>query len=317
MSTLDEDQLSEQQTRDLALMRDPGSLWDDAHWKAFYRLYFRRLVRRAERAYHGRIPGYDAQDLVQEALIRLARSESFIRFNPSKGPASEPVYSFAWLVVWRSANGHLRALRRRNRQAEMPAGSIDPDAFDGLAEKVSFSDFAANCFPGYDEQIRFLYDLLALSGMKEELDDLDSRREGLDGGERNRCTRLEWKLIAPLFFFAFNWQGIPVRERLSEHRVYRDFVESIKFSRWARRDARKRRMMIELAATRSEFWSEEFRKGNCGRGEVIQCMSRIIKLGYLADETDQLVTCRGDLSARRAQACLRSALTLFETRKTE
>lgn len=409
MSILNETDYSEEQyQRDLELMKDGGFKWGNAHWAGFYRLYRDRLVKRLLVTYKIGIPGYEAKDIVNEALASMARSTSFKEtFDPSNPSlqAEEPAYSYAWTVIRRRASRlldryreyelqlvldeplpeegkrklvvarcsndslHFRIFdkdkKRKDyseqslssksleieklkdyllqyiwgkdsidreqhafiiRQVESIVGRkliskrqaetlMEPSDFEN--NKHSFEQYTSvSDHGGFYEQIDCIYKILHLQSERKKLKELDYRRNPLSVKEKRDRTNLRWKLTAPLYFFAYNWLRLPAPKHVHEHRIFERLLESpesILFSTSSSKDGRLRQMMRDFALTYAKDWVHEFEGQNCKPEDVVKCMIKIIKQGYLREKKNKLDVCRAQIGSSEGRSRLKIALNSFET----
>jgi RNA polymerase sigma-70 factor (ECF subfamily) len=86
----------------LSRLRDLG---DDASWRAFFDTYWRLIYNVARKA---GLADADAQDVVQDTVIAVARKIPEFRYDPSKGSFKQ----WLLLITRRRIHDHLRRLYR-------------------------------------------------------------------------------------------------------------------------------------------------------------------------------------------------------------
>lgn len=89
------------------------NLDDGESWRTFFDLYWKLLYRVARRS--GLADG-DAQDVVQETVVAVARQMPEFRYDTSRGSFK----SWLFRIVRRRIADHLRRLYRQPSQTEMP-----------------------------------------------------------------------------------------------------------------------------------------------------------------------------------------------------
>jgi len=100
----------------LSRLRDAG---DDASWRVFFETYWRLLYNVARKA---GLSDPEAQDVVQETVISVARQMPAFRYDPAKGSFKR----WLLLITRRRIHDHLRRLYRSPRLAtagELAAGA--------------------------------------------------------------------------------------------------------------------------------------------------------------------------------------------------
>ena len=110
----------------LSRLRDLG---DDASWRVFFETYWRLLYNVARNT---GLADHDAQEVVQETVIAVARKMPDFRYDPAKGSFKQ----WLLLITRRRIQDHLRKLYRSGRVtngasdeiAERPAAMPAPDA---------------------------------------------------------------------------------------------------------------------------------------------------------------------------------------------
>src|SRR5215472_1766187 len=100
-AAIDRDSLPTRSTL-LSRLRDLG---DDASWRAFFDTYWRLIYNVARKA---GLAEADAQDVVQETVIAVARRIPEFRYDPAKGSFKQ----WLLLITRRRIHDHLRRLYR-------------------------------------------------------------------------------------------------------------------------------------------------------------------------------------------------------------
>jgi RNA polymerase sigma-70 factor (ECF subfamily) len=116
MSTVTESDLRTRRSL-LSRLRD----FDDREsWRTFFNLYWRMLYNVARRAGLG---DADAQDVVQETVVAVARQMPEFRYDRTRGTFKQ------WLfrIVRRRVADHLRRVYRQPPKGELPFDPIDED----------------------------------------------------------------------------------------------------------------------------------------------------------------------------------------------
>jgi RNA polymerase sigma-70 factor (ECF subfamily) len=137
MSTVTESDLRTRRSL-LSRLRD----FDDREsWRTFFDLYWRMLYNVARRAGLG---DADAQDVVQETVVAVARQMPEFRYDRTRGTFKQ------WLfrIVRRRVADHLRRVYRQPPKGELPFDPIDED---DAAATVAAEDTAGH-FGGAWEQ---------------------------------------------------------------------------------------------------------------------------------------------------------------------
>ncbi|MBL9134725.1 MAG: sigma-70 family RNA polymerase sigma factor [Verrucomicrobiales bacterium] len=96
------------------------NLDDHESWRAFFELYWRLLYQVARRA---GLAESDAQDVVQETVVAVARKMPEFRYDPARGTFKH------WLfrIVHRRIADHLRRLYRQPPQETLPNAACAPE----------------------------------------------------------------------------------------------------------------------------------------------------------------------------------------------
>jgi RNA polymerase sigma-70 factor (ECF subfamily) len=114
----------------LSRLRNVG---DDASWRRFFDTYWRLIYNVARKA---GLNDYEAQDVVQETVIAVARKMPEFRYDPAKGSFKQ----WLLLITRRRIHDHLRRLYRSllvadarpeelvRRAENVPAAALTPDA---------------------------------------------------------------------------------------------------------------------------------------------------------------------------------------------
>src|SRR5262245_28374475 len=92
---------------------------DHESWRAFFDLYWRMLYKVARRA---GLCDADAQDVVQETVVAVARQIPEFHYDPTRGTFKHWLFRF----VQRRVSDHLRRLYRQPPRGEL--------AFEPIAE---------------------------------------------------------------------------------------------------------------------------------------------------------------------------------------
>jgi len=108
----------------LSRLRD---LEDGESWQTFFDLYWRLLYNVARRT---GLDDADAQDVVQDAVMAIAREMPQFRYDPARGSFKH------WLfrIVRRRVADHFRRLYRQPAQADVTPESLEPSAAASLSE---------------------------------------------------------------------------------------------------------------------------------------------------------------------------------------
>ena len=101
LAAIDADSLPTRRTL-LSRLRNLG---DDASWRVFFDTYWRLIYNVARKA---GLPDSDAQDVVQDTVIAVARKMPEFRYDPSKGSFKQ----WLLLITRRRIHDHLRRLYR-------------------------------------------------------------------------------------------------------------------------------------------------------------------------------------------------------------
>ena len=113
-------------------LRDAG---DDASWRIFFDTYWRLLYNVARKS---GLTDEDAQDVVQETVIAVARKMPEFRYDPAKGSFK----LWLLLITRRRIQDHLRKVYRALPRAEASHGAGAGDA-DAMASTPSVTTPAA------------------------------------------------------------------------------------------------------------------------------------------------------------------------------
>ena len=128
MSTATDESIRTRQTL-LSRLRDVG---DHDSWRVFFDLYWRLLYNVAR---HAGLDDSDAQDVVQETVIAVARKMPGFHYDPQRGSFKQ------WLlrITRRRIMDHLRKLYRRPPQTELDGEGtpLDEDAFEAATAVAS------------------------------------------------------------------------------------------------------------------------------------------------------------------------------------
>ncbi len=106
------------------------NLDDRESWREFFDLYWRMLYRVARRT---GLSESDAQDVVQETVVAVARKMPEFRYDRAKGTFK----SWLFLIVRRRVADHLRKVYRQPLRAELAFDPVAED--DGAAVAVEES----------------------------------------------------------------------------------------------------------------------------------------------------------------------------------
>src|SRR5436190_24241879 len=111
----------------LSRLRNAG---DEASWRLFFETYCRLLYNVARKS---GLSDSDAQDVVQETVIAVARKMPEFRYDPAKGSFK----NWLLLITRRRIHDYFRRFYRANRaeatatpeaNETIPAGDLPPDA---------------------------------------------------------------------------------------------------------------------------------------------------------------------------------------------
>lgn len=98
----------------LSRLRNMG---DDASWRTFFETYWRLIYNVARK---NGLSDDQAQDVVQETVIAVARQIPEFRYNPAKGSFKQ----WLFLITRRRAADHLRRLYRARQASEEPSEEV-------------------------------------------------------------------------------------------------------------------------------------------------------------------------------------------------
>src|SRR5262245_21402451 len=138
MSTVTETDLKTRQSL-LSRLRD---LDDRESWRVFFDLYWRMLYNVARRA---GLTEADAQDVVQETVVAVARQMPEFHYDRTRGTFKH------WLfrIVRRRVADHLRHVYRRPPNGELPFDPIDEDE---ATAAVAAEDTAGNFGAAWEQE---------------------------------------------------------------------------------------------------------------------------------------------------------------------
>src|SRR4051794_13438218 len=133
MSSSADDSLLTRRTL-LSRLRD---LDDHESWRMFFNLYWRLLYNVARKS---GLDDSDAQEIVQDTVIAVARKMPEFRYDPTRGTFTQ------WLlrITRRRIIDHLRRIYRQPPKAEVAPESLDEDeAYPAAVNDQSINAFEA------------------------------------------------------------------------------------------------------------------------------------------------------------------------------
>lgn len=123
----------------LSRLRD---LDDRESWRAFFELYWRMLYKVARRA---GLAESDAQDVVQETVVAVARQMPQFRYDPARGTFKHWLYR----IVRRRVADYLRRLYRQPPRGEL---AFDPQAEDDGANPTVLDEGFDGILTAWDQE---------------------------------------------------------------------------------------------------------------------------------------------------------------------
>ncbi len=102
-----------------SLLRRLRNVEDDASWRIFFETYWRLIYNVARKS---GLADSDAQDIVQETVISVARNMPDFRYDPGKGSFKQ----WLLLITRRRINDHLRRTYRAQALVHEAGGAHEP-----------------------------------------------------------------------------------------------------------------------------------------------------------------------------------------------